>query len=257
VARASVTLAHRGFLTGAVAVALIDLQDVGMRFDGETVLRDVTLSVDEGESVVVIGPSGCGKTVLLKLIVGVYQPTAGSVRVGGGRRIGMLFQKSGLFDSMTNWENIAFRLLQQGHVSRAEARALAVEKLALVGLHEREADLYPADLSGGMQKRVGIARAVADDPDILVLDEPTAGLDPITSNMINDMIVDVVGRLGVTVLSVNSDMNGARRTASRAVMLFDGHAIWTGPTDTMHQSGHGHVDQFVNSRAEGPIRIAV
>lgn len=238
-------------------MALIELRDVGIAFGEETVLHDVSLDVEDGESVVVIGPSGVGKTVLLKLVVGVHAPTAGTVRLGGEHTFGMLFQKSGLFDSMTNWENITFRMLQNGTVSRSKARAIAVEKLALVGLAEREADLYPGDLSGGMQKRVGIARAIADDPDILILDEPTAGLDPITSNMINDMIVDVVGRLGVTVLSVNSDMTGARRTASRAVMLFDGQAIWTGPTDTMHESGHAHVDQFVNSRADGPIRVAV
>ncbi|NQV44365.1 MAG: ATP-binding cassette domain-containing protein, partial [Rhodospirillales bacterium] len=188
------------------------------------------------------------------------QPVTGiarSEREKINRRFGMLFQKSGLFDSLTVWENIAFRLLQDRDLSRARAREIAMEKLALVGLDAREADLYPVELSGGMQKRIGIARAIATDPDVLLMDEPTAGLDPISSNMINDMILDVVSRLGVTVLSVNSDMSGAARTADTAAMLYDGHIIWLGDTGTMHGSDNAYVSQFVNSHADGPIPTIV
>ena len=249
----------------------IELDGVTLRFNGTRVLEDVCLQVGPGESLVVIGPSGCGKTVLLKTIIGVYEPDRGDIRIDGqsvtgirgserekvNRRFGMLFQKSGLFDSLTVWENIAFRLLQESSLSRRKARDLAIEKLALVGLDAREADLHPVDLSGGMQKRVGIARAVATDPEVLLMDEPTAGLDPISSNMINDMILDVMDRLGVTVLSVNSDMRGAAKTAKTAAMLYDGHVIWLGDTGGMHGSDNAHVAQFVNSRAEGPIPTIV
>lgn len=249
----------------------IEISSVNIRFDGEDVLSDVSLRIDAGQSLVVIGPSGCGKTVLLKTIIGVYEPSDGQITVDGqpvtgmrgadreavNRRFGMLFQKSGLFDSLTVWENIAFRVLQESELSRKQARDIAIEKLALVGLDAREADLYPVDLSGGMQKRVGIARAIATDPDVLLLDEPTAGLDPISSNMINDMILDVVGRLGVTVLSVNSDMSGAVKTADTAAMLYGGQIIWLGPTSDMHSVDNAHVSQFVNSHAEGPIPTIV
>lgn len=249
----------------------IELKNISLGFDGNQVFEDVNLSIGSGQSLVVIGPSGCGKTVLLKTIIGVFEPDDGDILIGGksvigirrsereqiNRRIGMLFQKSGLFDSLTVWENIAFRLLQEHDMSRSRARDIAIEKLALVGLDAREADLYPVELSGGMQKRIGIARAIATGPDVLLMDEPTAGLDPISSNMINDMILDVVGRLGVTVLSVNSDMIGAARTAETAAMLYDGQIIWLGETKTMHDSDNPYVSQFVNSHAEGPIPTLV
>ncbi len=249
----------------------IELVGVSLALDGTPVLKDLNLRVDAGQSLVVIGPSGCGKTVLLKTIIGIYEPDQGDIRVDGqpvsrlrgnereeiNRRFGMLFQKSGLFDSLLVWENIAFRMLQENTLNRSKARDLAIEKMALVGLHAREADLYPVELSGGMQKRVGIARAIASDPDVLLLDEPTAGLDPISSNLINDMILDVVERLGVTVLSVNSDMSGAAKTADTAAMLYDRHIIWSGPTSGMLDVDNAHVSQFVNSRAEGPIPTIV
>jgi phospholipid/cholesterol/gamma-HCH transport system ATP-binding protein len=231
----------------------IDLDDVHLSFDGTEVLNGIDLSVSAGSSTVIFGPSGTGKTVLLKTIVGIYEPTGGTVRIEGKPKSGMLFQKSGLFDSLPTWENIAFRWLQAERVTRKQGRDLAIEKLALVGLAASEADLFPSELSGGMQKRVGIARAIADDPDVLLLDEPTAGLDPIMSNIINDLIIDIVARLGVTVISVNSDMVGAKRTAQNSAMLYRGKIIWTGTTETMHRSGNDYVDQFVSSRAEGPI----
>ena len=231
----------------------ITVLGLDVAFDGVKVIDNLDLHVPSGSSTVVIGPSGSGKTVLLKTIVGLYPPSAGTVTFDHEPRMGMLFQRSGLFDSLPVWENIAFRILQTRDISRREARDLAIEKLALVGLDAAEADLFPVELSGGMQKRVGIARAIADDPDVLLLDEPTAGLDPIMSNMINDMVIDVTRRLGVTVISVNSDMKGAARTADTVVMLHEGRAMWTGPTARMFESGDPYVDQFVNSRTEGPI----
>lgn len=249
----------------------IKLQNVIKNFGANHVLRGVGLDIPAGGSVVVIGPSGTGKTVLLKTLIGVYAPDGGSLTVEGTEvigldgaarralygRFGMLFQKSGLFDSLPVWENVAFRLLQQDGMTRRDARDRAIEKLGLVGLAPGEADLFPSELSGGMQKRVGIARAMAADPDVLLLDEPTAGLDPIMSNIINDLILEVMEKTGATVVSVNSDMRGAARTAQNAAMIYDGRIIWTGPTADMRDSGNEYVDQFVNSRAEGPIPTIV
>ena len=249
----------------------IKLQGVSKSFADNHVLAGVDLDVPAGGSTVIIGPSGTGKTVLLKTLIGVYTPDGGRLTVDGTDvttldgadrralygRFGMLFQKSGLFDSLPVWENVAFRLLQQDDMSRTEAKARATEKLGLVGLAPSEADLFPSELSGGMQKRVGIARAMAADPDVLLLDEPTAGLDPIMSNIINDLILEVMEETGATVISVNSDMRGAARTAETAAMIYDGHIIWSGPTEIMRESGNAHVDQFVNSRAEGPIPTIV
>lgn len=249
----------------------IQLKQVTKAFPGNPVLGGIDLDVPAGGSVVVIGPSGTGKTVLLKTLIGVFAHDGGDILIDGvdvmaleGEdrralygRFGMLFQKSGLFDSLPVWENVAFRLLQQDGMRRADARDRAIEKLGQVGLAPQEADLFPSELSGGMQKRVGIARAMAADPDVLLLDQPTAGLDPIMSNIINDLILEVMDRTGATVISVNSDMEGAKRTATTAAMLYEGQIIWTGPTATMHASGHAHVEQFVNSRAEGPIPTLV
>lgn len=249
----------------------IELKNVTKRFADNRVLSGIDMSVEAGGSLVVIGPSGTGKTVLLKTLIGVHIADAGEILVDGADvahlrgsdreeasdRFGMLFQKSGLFDSLPVWENVAFRLLQRAGMSRRESRDKAIERLGLVGLAPSEADLYPSELSGGMQKRVGIARAMASDPDVLLLDEPTAGLDPIMSNIINDLILEVMEKTGATVISVNSDMSGAKRTATHAAMIYDGRIIWRGPTATMHDSGNAYVDQFVNSRAEGPIPTIV
>ena len=249
------------------------LEISGLRkgFAGNQVLRGVDLAVAAGESLVLIGTSGSGKTLLLKCALGLIAPDAGKVVMGGedtvklrGKRrdafvarTGMLFQRSGLFDSLTVWENIAFRLLQDGGASREAARDLAIDKLVTVGLDQDVADLSPAELSGGMQKRVGIARAIFGDPELLLLDEPTAGLDPIMSNVINDLILDLVRQLGCTAISIDSDMAGAQRLGDRVAMLHDGRIIWDGPAEQMFESGNDYVDQFVHSRADGPIDMAV
>ena len=250
---------------------MIKLVGVRKSFDGLAVLEGVDLEVEDGESVVVIGPSGSGKTVLLKTVVGLIQPDAGSVRISGvetvgmptrerdaiGGRIGMLFQQSALFDSMRIWENVAFRPMNDGTIDRKQGLEFAVQKIEAVGLSADTAKLYPVELSGGMQKRAAIARAIANDPHILILDEPTAGLDPIMSNVINDLILEIVAGLGATVLSVTSDMAGARRIADRVAMLFEGRMIWQGLPAALDDCENAHVDQFVHSRASGPIQMVL
>lgn len=249
----------------------LHIKGLTKHFDDKSVLTGVDLEIKEGESVVLIGTSGSGKTLLLKCILGLIPPSSGEVLLNGEdtvpyrghdrdafiARTGMLFQKSGLFDSLTTWENVAFRPMQQGRVNRADARDRAIEKLTTVGLDPDVADLSPSELSGGMQKRVGIARAIFDDPELLLLDEPTAGLDPIMSNVINDMVLDLVRELGCTAISIDSDMAGAQRLGDRVAMLHDGKIIWHGPAESMMESGEAHVDQFVHSRAEGPIDMPV
>ena len=229
----------------------------------------VNLTVNQGDSLVLIGGSGSGKTLMLKCIMGLIKHDSGTIRVDGNdistlsqtdrdaflNRFGMTFQKSGLFDSMLTWENVAFQLLQTG-MDRTAAKQRAIDKLASVGLEAATADLYPSELSGGMQKRVGLARAIATDPTILFLDEPTAGLDPIMTNVINELILEVVENLGATVVSITSDMSSLKIISNRVAMIHDGKIIWDGLTGDVENSGNSYVDQFVHSRAEGPIEMA-
>ena len=244
----------------------VKLSGVTRRFDETFSLEDVNLSVADGESVVLIGPSASGKTVTLKTIAGLFRPDTGNITIRGQEtigisdqarseiaRIGVLFQRSALFDSMTVWENITFRLRQHTRLSKQDAIETAGEKLAAVGLSRDTALLYPVALSGGMQKRVGIARALADSPDILLLDEPTAGLDPIMTNVINDLILKNVQELGATVISITSNLDGARHIADRIVMMNEGRVVWNGHPDELDQSGNPYVDQFVHKTADGPI----
>lgn len=254
-----------------VSTPYLDIKGLTKSFGPKSVLTGIDLQIAEGESLVLIGTSGSGKTLLLKCILGLIPPSSGQIIMNGEdtvqyrgasrdafiARSGMLFQKSGLFDSLSTWENVAFRPVQQGKVDRAEARERAIDKLITVGLDEHVADLSPSELSGGMQKRVGIARAIFDDPELLLLDEPTAGLDPIMSNVINDLVLDLVREIGCTAISIDSDMAGAQRLGDRVAMLHDGKIIWQGPANTMLESGEPHVDQFVHSRAEGPIDMPV
>jgi len=244
---------------------MINLENVHKTFGSNRVLRGIDLDVPRGSSLVVIGGSGTGKSVLLKCILGLIQPDEGRIRVDGQdlgtgdrdaflARFGMLFQGGALFDSMKIWENVAFRLLRGADKRpRAEARAIAIEKLARVGLAERVADLYPAEISGGMQKRVGLARAIATNPEIVFFDEPTAGLDPIMSGVINHLIRELVTEMGSTAITITHDMTSVRTIADNVAMLHDGHVQWHGPVSRLDHSGDAAVDQFINARPTGPI----
>lgn len=240
-------------------------------FGSNHVLQGVDLNIRDGESLVLIGTSGSGKSLLLKCILGLQTPDGGSVRVddvetvgyrGDDRmkvidRFGVLFQYSGLFDSLTVGQNVAFKPLQEGKLTQKAAREKAAETVRSVGLAPEVVDLYPSELSGGMQKRVGIARAIITEPEFLFLDEPTAGLDPIMTNVIGRLITECVEKLGATAISITSDMTGARQIADRIAMLHDGKIIWTGSKATAEESGNPYVDQLIHSRAHGPIEMRV
>ncbi len=243
----------------------IEMIDLRKAFDGKRVLDGVTLKVAKGESLVVIGGSGTGKSVLLKCILGMLKPDSGSILIDGQpasridrraflRHFGMLFQGAALFDSMPVWRNVAFRRLH-GHprANKAEARALAVAKLRRVGLTEVVADLYPAELSGGMQKRVGLARAIATDPDVIFFDEPTTGLDPIMAGVINDLIREIVTETGATAITITHDMSTVNTVADRVAMLHEGRVRWQGQVSEMETSQDPYLDQFIHGRAVGPI----
>jgi len=245
---------------------MIELRDVRKSFGNHHVLRGVTLSVPKGESMVIIGGSGTGKSVTLKCILGLVRPDGGTITVDGEdvtktadrddflAHFGMLFQGGALFDSLHVWENVAFRLLR-GRLKRprAEAREIAIEKLRRVGLKPATADLYPAELSGGMQKRVGLARAIAADPQIIFFDEPTTGLDPIMSGVINDLIREIVVEMGATAMTITHDMTSVRAIADKVAMLHDGVIQWTGPVSEMDAAPDPYLQQFIHGRAEGPI----
>ena len=249
----------------------IRIRDLHKAFGPKRVLGGLDLDVGVGESVVVIGGSGTGKSVLIKSILGLLTPDSGSIQVDGeevtglpagerervNRKFGMLFQGSALFDSLPSWENVAFGLLAQKRVNRAEAREIAIAKLAQVGLGPDVASLFPAELSGGMQKRVALARAIAADPEIIFFDEPTTGLDPIMADVINDLIIKITREVGATALSITHDMASARKIANRIAMLYDGRIIWAGPTAAIDGSGNPYVEQFIHGRADGPIQMAV
>lgn len=249
----------------------IELAAVAKSFGDKHVLRGVDLSVGTRESVVVIGGSGTGKSVTLKCILGLLRPDSGSIKINGEEvtrlrgknldihqaKFGMLFQGSALFDSLPVWRNVAFKLAQAPGVSLKEAKERAIDTLASVGLAADIGNLYPAELSGGMQKRVALARAIASRPEIIFFDEPTTGLDPIMSDVINELIVKCVKEVGATALSITHDMASARKIADRIAMLHEGRIIWQGRTSDIDHSGNPYVDQFINGKAEGPIRMQV
>ena len=215
-----------------------------------------------GVGTLVRGSSGIGKS---ECVLGLVAPDAGTISLEGQdvtrgdrdaflARFGMLFQGGALFDSLRVWENVAFRLLRGAKaMPKDEARAVAIEKLRRVGLKPAVADLFPGELSGGMQKRVSLARAIAAEPEIIFFDEPTTGLDPIMADVINDLIVSCVKKLGSTAITITHDMHSARKIASRVAMIYKGKIIWDGPVSAIDNSGHPYVDQFVHGRADGPI----
>jgi len=249
----------------------ISLRGVTKAFGPKKVLQGIDLDVAPGESMVVIGGSGTGKSVLLKCILGLLRPENGSVKIDGEetrdlsdrnrtrvmRKFGMLFQGGALFDSLRVWENVAFGPIQSDGMAPARAREVAIAKLGAVGLGPEIGDLFPSELSGGMQKRVALARAIAREPEIIFFDEPTTGLDPIMADVINDLIVKCVSDLGATAVSITHDMASARKIGHRIGMLHEGRLIWQGPVADIDRSGNAYVDQFIHGRAEGPIRMQV
>ncbi|ATG42959.1 putative ABC transporter, ATP binding protein [Phaeobacter piscinae] len=244
---------------------MIQMNDVHKAFGDNRVLQGMTLEIPKGSSMVIIGGSGTGKSVALKSILGLIKPDSGEILVDGKpadsgdrdkflARFGMLFQGAALFDSLPVWQNVAFRLLR-GSLKRPveEAREIAIEKLRRVGLKADVADRLPAELSGGMQKRVGLARAIAAEPEIIFFDEPTTGLDPIMSGVINDLIREIVVEMGATAMTITHDMTSVRAIADNVAMLHGGVIQWTGPVADMDQSGDPYMEQFIHGRAEGPI----
>ncbi len=234
----------------------IELKNVHKSFGHKRVLDGVDLTIHQGESVVIIGGSGTGKSVTLKCILNLLKPDKGTVKFYG-KQIGMLFQGAALFDSLSVWENVAFALLQQKNMTREKAKKIAIQKLAEVGLKPDIADVYPADLSGGMKKRVGLARAIAINPDTLFFDEPTTGLDPIMSDVINDLIVRSVKKLGATALTITHDMQSAKKIADKIAMLYNGRIIWMGTVKELETTSNPYVRQFVAGSAIGPIQMEV
>ena len=251
--------------------ALLKLEGVEKGFGAKQVLRGVDLEVARGQSLVVIGGSGSGKSVMVKNALGLMTPDKGRIFFDGedvtnatGKaretmraRIGMLFQSGALFDSLTVWENVAFRLINSEGTRRKDAKERAIETLKKVRLGSDVASLYPAEISGGMQKRVSLARSIISEPDLIFFDEPTTGLDPITADAINDLIVEMVRGLGAAAVSITHDMASARKIADEIAMLFEGRIIWRGKAADVMNSGNAYVDQFVHGRADGPIRPAI
>jgi phospholipid/cholesterol/gamma-HCH transport system ATP-binding protein len=259
---------------GKATDAKIVVSGLKKSFGRKKVLDGLDLTVGSGESLVVIGGSGSGKSVLLKCILGLIRPDAGTISIDGEmmtgadratrerlrRKIGMLFQGGALFDSLSVWENVAFSLTEgehHEHLPRDKAHEIAIEKLSMVGLGTEVANLAPVELSGGMQKRVALARAIAAEPEILFFDEPTTGLDPIMADAINNLIVASVERLGATAVSITHDMASARKIASRIAMLYQGKIIWDGSAEEIDRSGNPYVEQFIHGKTEGPIALQV
>lgn len=245
----------------------IEIKNLYKAFGRKQVLNGVDLEVKKGESLVVIGGSGTGKSVLIKCIQGLLTPDMGSIKIDGEEtvetnkniheKMGMLFQGAALFDSLSVWENVAFVLLENNKISRKDAKLEAIRVLRQVGLAPDVADLSPAELSGGMQKRVGLARAIINKPEIIFFDEPTTGLDPIMADVINDLIIESAKGLGATTLTITHDMASARKIADRIAMLYQGKIIWIGTVQEMEKSTNPYLQQFISGSSQGPIQMEV
>jgi phospholipid/cholesterol/gamma-HCH transport system ATP-binding protein len=249
----------------------IIVENLTKSFGDKQVLNGINFEVAKGQSLVILGGSGSGKSVCIKLITSLMKPTSGSIKVDGVEvsniknkdrdalmgKFGFLFQGGALFDSLPVWENVAFRLIHSNKMNKKDAKEIAIEKLKSVGLSAKVADLYPSELSGGMQKRAALARAVAANPEIIFFDEPTTGLDPIMADVINDLIIANSKKLGATTISITHDMHSARRIADKIAMLYEGRIIWFGDVKDIDNSGNPYLDQFINGRSTGPINFSV
>jgi phospholipid/cholesterol/gamma-HCH transport system ATP-binding protein len=253
------------------ATPKISIRGLKKAFGRKVVLDGIDLDIGVRESVVIIGGSGSGKSVLAKCVIGLMQPDSGSIKLDGQelvgmaasqrekqmQKFGMLFQGAALFDSLPVWENVAFGLISGRGLERQAAKEIALQKLGAVGLGPEVGELRPSELSGGMQKRVALARAIAAEPEIIIFDEPTTGLDPIMADVINDLIIKCVKDLGATAISITHDMASAHKIADRIAMIYRGRIIWSGPKDQIDRSGNAYVDQFIHGRAEGPIKMEI
>lgn len=249
----------------------ISIKNLHKSFGQKVVLDGVDLEIEKGESLVVIGGSGTGKSVLIKCIQGLIEPDEGSIKINGKEsvgidrkeaeklysKMGMLFQGGALFDSLSVWENVAFGLLENKKMPRKQAKKQAIKYLNQVGLSADVADLSPSELSGGMQKRVGLARAIATQPEIIFFDEPTTGLDPIMADVINDLIIASVKKIGASALTITHDMASARKIADKIAMLYKGKIIWQGTVEELEKTDNPYVRQFINGSSEGPIKVEV
>ena len=246
---------------------MISIKNIKKDFNQVNVLNGINLDVTKGESMVVIGGSGTGKSVLLKVILGLIQPDSGEIFLEGqslsriGReqfleRFGMLFQGGALFDSLNVWQNISFRLIRgNGRINAKEAREIAEQKLQRVGLKPEISELFPSELSGGMQKRVGLARAIASNPEIIFFDEPTTGLDPIMAGVINELIREIVVEMGVTAITITHDMASARAIGDKIAMIHNGIIQWNGRITDLEKSNDPYLIQFLNGSSNGPIKL--
>ncbi len=249
----------------------ISIKDLHKSFGKKQILKGVNLDVEQGKSLVVIGGSGTGKSVLIKCIQGLLDPDSGSILIDGQetvhtdshkrddlhKKMGMLFQGGALFDSLTVWQNVAFSLLQRKGMNKKNAREKAIEVLRQVGLAPDVADSYPSEISGGMQKRVGLARAIATSPEIIFFDEPTTGLDPIMADVINELIVESAKKLGATTFTITHDMASVRKIADKVAMLYKGEIIWQGTVQEMDKTDNAYVKQFINGCSNGPIKVEI
>lgn len=248
----------------------IEIKRLHKAFGSNKVLRGVNLKIKDKQSLVVLGGSGSGKSVLIKNIVTLMKPDKGSIKIDGREitkmkakeqntlmdKFGFLFQGGALFDSMNVWQNVAFRLIHTAKLHKDDAKAIAIEKLKIVGLTENVAELYPSELSGGMQKRVALARAIAADPEIIFFDEPTTGLDPIMSDIINDLIVKCTKSVGATTLTITHDIASARKIADKIALLYEGKIIWEGTVKELDSTKNPYVKQFINGQSEGPMHLS-
>ena len=247
----------------------IIISNLCKNFGSKEVLKGINIAIEKSESLVILGGSGSGKSVMIKLISTLMAPSSGSIKIDDVEvtnlknkdrdklmsKFGFLFQGGALFDSLSIWENVAFRLIHQNKMSKIEAKKIAISKLNSVGLSSKVADLLPSELSGGMQKRVSLARAIASNPEIIFFDEPTTGLDPIMADVINDLIIANSKELGATTITITHDMQSAKKIADKVAMLYEGRIIWHDSVKNLENSGNDFVDQFINGRAEGPINF--
>jgi phospholipid/cholesterol/gamma-HCH transport system ATP-binding protein len=245
----------------------IKIRGLSKSFKDKVVLDNLDLDIFENESLVVLGGSGSGKSVLIKCIIGLLKPDAGSIKLNGADtvnlsapeqaelmgRVGFLFQSGALFDSLRVWENIAFFAIYNKNATEAQARDIAAENLVKVGLNNSILDLYPSQLSGGMQKRVAFARAIAHNPEILFFDEPTTGLDPIMTNVISDFIIHARKALKATTITITHDIKSTHKIATRVAMLYQGKIVWTGSEKKLDNPGNEILDQFIKGNTKGPI----